>query len=274
LSIKKNRITVAIPVRNGSDYLAETLGLLHNAPISEILISNNFSTDNTENIIKDFQNVRIIKPPTPLKMAENWNFVTRHVSTEYFRLVSHDDLPKLESFEEHEKILDENPQVGMVFSRRSLIIQGRTLTKTLSVGKFNSRSYKSSQQLLEEVCRSGKNPCGETFAVTLRSDLFQNPRNNVAWFGDEPFELDTWLQISRLMNIVEAPIDGGGFRVHLNSHSGSIPNYFLQGKKVVSWAKIQPEYQGLGKKHRLTLILLINFRSFMRFLAFKFIKFF
>ena len=91
MSIKKNKVTVAIPVRNGSDYLAETLNFLKNASISEILISNNFSTDNTESIVKDFQNVRVIKPPTPLKMAENWNFVTRHVNTEYFRLVSHDD---------------------------------------------------------------------------------------------------------------------------------------------------------------------------------------
>lgn len=270
---QKNKTTVAIPVRNGSDYLGETITLLCDAPIAEILISNNFSNDGTENILSRFQNLTIIKPPSPITMAENWNFVTKHVTTEYFRLVSHDDLPNLQSFVEHEAILDTNPEIGMVFSRRGLIIGGKNKHINLGAGKFHSKKYKNSLDLFENICKSGTNPCGETFAVTIRTELFQSSDKKVSWFDDEPFELDTWLQIARQMQIVEAKTIGGRFRVHLNSHSGLIPNYFLQGNKVITWARNQPEYQNIRNREKVLLVLRIRSRALLRYFAFRFIKF-
>ena len=270
---QKNKTTVAIPVRNGSDYLEETITLLFDAPVSEILISNNFSNDATENILSRFPNLTIIKPSLPITMAENWNFVTKNIKTEYFRLVSHDDLPNLQSFIEHETILDTNPEVGMVFSRRGLIIDGRNKRINLGAGRFHSKIYKNSLDLFENICKSGTNPCGETFTVTIRTKLFQSSENKISWFDNEPFELDTWLQISRQMQIVEAKTIGGRFRVHLNSHSGLIPNYFLQGNKVISWARKQPEYHSIRIQEKVLLVLTIKSRALLRYFAFKFIKF-
>ncbi len=266
--VRKIRVTVAIPVKNGAEHIFETLCSLKGAEISQIIISDNFSTDKTGEIVKGFKEVTLLSPKKALNMIENWNFVTDSVNSEYIRLVSHDDLPNIESIIDHQSILDSNPDVGMVFSRRGFILETRRKQIILKPGRFGKKVFETSTDLLKEICRSGTNPCGETFAVTIRRSLFGPSSPAISWYGQEPFELCTYMQLARSAKIFESPNPGGYFRVHLKSHSGGVRNYFNQANKFVEWVQDQPEFIQIPFKYRIFLKISAKFRAILRTLIF------
>ncbi len=263
-----------MPVRNGAMFIQNTLNSLKDSKVSEIIISDNFSTDNTREIIAKFDNIRVITPRTPLTMSENWNFVTKSVQTEYFRLVSHDDLPNIDSIIDHQMILDAHPEVGMVYSRRGFVIEYKLKTKFQKSKKFGGINYESSLDLLKAICRSGTNPCSEPFAVTIRTSLFQRDEGAIEWATGEACELNTYLQLSRMKQIYESEISGGHFRLHTNSHSGKIQRYFRQARMIIDWVKNQPEYCHISYRDKLLLHLLVRWRATLRMVTFTILKLF
>jgi glycosyltransferase involved in cell wall biosynthesis len=269
--VRKIKVTIAIPVKNGEDHIFETLRSLKGAKISKIIVSNNFSTDKTGEIVKGFKEVTLLAPRIALNMIENWNFVTDSVDSEYIRLVSHDDLPNIDSIIDHQNILDSNPDVGMVFSRRGFILESKRKQIILNPGRFRKKVFENPVELLKEICRRGTNPCGETFAVTIRRSLFQPSSSAISWYEREPFELCTYMQLVRSAKIFESPHPGGYFRVHLKSHSGGVQNYFSQAKQLVEWVQLQPEFIQIPFKYRIFLKISTKFRAILRMLIFRLI---
>ena len=81
-------VSIAIPNLNGGEFLFETLKSLEmqkQAP-DEIVISDNFSCDNSLEVIDQFPNlkIRLVRPDRFLNMSENWNFVSDQVSSDWF----------------------------------------------------------------------------------------------------------------------------------------------------------------------------------------------
>ena len=71
-------ISVGVPAYNQGQYLAETLDslLCQAVPPTEIVVSDNHSTDQTPEILRQYEGrVRIIRPPEHLSMTAHWNFV-------------------------------------------------------------------------------------------------------------------------------------------------------------------------------------------------------
>ena len=89
-------VAIAIPNLNGGDYLYETLQSLQMQIVKpdEIVFSDNYSTDQSLDIVKMFPdlNIRVIQPASFLTMSENWNFVANQTKSDWFFLLSNDDL--------------------------------------------------------------------------------------------------------------------------------------------------------------------------------------
>jgi glycosyltransferase involved in cell wall biosynthesis len=89
-------VAVAIPNFNGGNFLYETLLSLRGQLVKpdEIVLSDNYSTDDSLQIVDLFPdlNVKIVKPPRFLSMSENWNFVVNQTESDWFFLLSNDDL--------------------------------------------------------------------------------------------------------------------------------------------------------------------------------------
>ena len=90
-------VSVGLPVRDGEATLARTLdGLLAqtHAP-SEIIVSDNCSSDGTAGIARDyaerFPSVRYLRQPRPLTALENLRAVLGESKFEYFMWASDDD---------------------------------------------------------------------------------------------------------------------------------------------------------------------------------------
>ncbi len=89
------KFTVIIPTRERSDTLYYTLKtcVTQDYDDLEILVSDNFSQDNTREVVESFEDKRIryINTGKRVSMSRNWEFALDHVNEGYFTFLGDDD---------------------------------------------------------------------------------------------------------------------------------------------------------------------------------------
>ncbi|MGC2062960.1 MAG: glycosyltransferase, partial [Thermodesulfovibrionales bacterium] len=114
------KVSVCIPVYNGSDYIAESIesvmGQTYRA--FELIVCDNCSTDNTEEIVRGFDDPRIryIRNPKNLGLVGNANRCLELADGIYICILHHDDVMLPDNLERKVRLLDEHPNVGFVHS--------------------------------------------------------------------------------------------------------------------------------------------------------------
>jgi glycosyltransferase involved in cell wall biosynthesis len=89
------KASIGVPAYNQGQYLAETLdSLLRQAvPPDEIVVSDNHSTDETPEILRRYEGrIRVIRPAEHMAVADHWNFVAGNLHSEWFSMLSSDDI--------------------------------------------------------------------------------------------------------------------------------------------------------------------------------------
>src|SRR5215207_1517689 len=92
------RVSVGLPVYNGENYLAEAIDsvLAQTYQNFELIISDNASTDSTEEICRDYaardRRIRYFREPQNRGAAWNFNHTFELARGEYFKWVAHDDV--------------------------------------------------------------------------------------------------------------------------------------------------------------------------------------
>lgn len=125
-------IAIAIPNLNGAKYLHKTLTSLQNQidKPDEIVLSDNYSDDESLEIIKSFPdlNIRVIQPDRFLAMSENWNYVADQTTSDWFFLLSNDDLLRDTAVKRLRKIISElSPSIGVVSFKSEIIDENSRL---------------------------------------------------------------------------------------------------------------------------------------------------
>jgi glycosyltransferase involved in cell wall biosynthesis len=121
------RVSVGLPVYNGERYLEEAIRSILSQTFSdfELIISDNASTDSTEEICRAISaldpRVRYYRCEDNQGLAWNWNRVFELASGEYFHWSAHDDLFAPEFLAAAVEVLDENPTVVLCYSKEQLI---------------------------------------------------------------------------------------------------------------------------------------------------------
>jgi glycosyltransferase involved in cell wall biosynthesis len=121
------RVSLGVPVYNGETFLAHTLESLLAQTFNEIevIISDNASTDRTQQICKSFAardpRVEYIRQDHNLGASANYNFVARRSHGEYFKWAAHDDLCEPTFVERCVELLDENKDAVVAYPRSVLI---------------------------------------------------------------------------------------------------------------------------------------------------------
>jgi glycosyltransferase involved in cell wall biosynthesis len=136
MSGDKSRVSVAIPVYNGDNYLAEALDsiLAQTYTDFEIVISDNGSTDATESICRRYmaQDSRVKYFRTAVNQGASWNFrrAVALASGFYFVFLAHDDKWAPEFLEKCVAVLDAQPEVILCYPKAIEIdTQGNVLYK-------------------------------------------------------------------------------------------------------------------------------------------------
>src|SRR5690349_9582986 len=111
------RVSVGLPVYNGEKYLTESLDALLSQSCTdiEIIVSDNASTDTTEDICRrymaDDDRIRYLRQPRNIGAAANHQVVLDAARAELFKWASHDDLYSTDLLARCVKALDEHAEV-------------------------------------------------------------------------------------------------------------------------------------------------------------------
>ena len=96
MSIRDNPLlSVIIPTRERPDTLAYTIktALDQGSQNFEVVISDNFSQDNTAEVVRGFSDarIRLINPGRRLAMSDHWDFALLHAAGDYVLFIGDDD---------------------------------------------------------------------------------------------------------------------------------------------------------------------------------------
>lgn len=118
------QVTIGLPVRNGEKTIRHTIdSVLRQTYLSwKLIISDNFSTDQTSKIIQDYASscprVLITTPSKPLTAEQNFRFVLSLSSSKYFCWLCCDDhWANDTTLDTWVRVLDNNPKYSTVFSQ-------------------------------------------------------------------------------------------------------------------------------------------------------------
>jgi glycosyltransferase involved in cell wall biosynthesis len=110
------RLSIGLPVYNGQNFLAASLDALLAQTYSdfELIISDNASSDSTEEICRDYAardpRIRYIRQPHNVGAAPNHYFLLTQARGELFKWASHDDLYAPKLLEMCIEALDQRPE--------------------------------------------------------------------------------------------------------------------------------------------------------------------
>ncbi len=116
------KVSVLIPTYNRSAFLKQAIESVLNQSLQdfEIIVVDNFSTDNTEEVMQVYSkngNIIYVKNSANLGAVNNYNRALRLASGQYIHLFSDDDIMnEPDNLAIKAKILDDFPNVGLVHS--------------------------------------------------------------------------------------------------------------------------------------------------------------
>ena len=121
------RLTIGLPVYNGEKYLAESLDALLGQSYSdfELVISDNASTDSTEEICRDYlardSRISYYRQPVNIGATPNHNWTFEHSHGELFKWASYDDLYGRDLLKRCIEALDDDPGLVLAHAYQAII---------------------------------------------------------------------------------------------------------------------------------------------------------
>jgi len=117
------RVSIGLPVYNGEGFLKEALESLLRQTYREfeLIISDNASSDLTEEICRDYagrdERIRYYRNDNNVGAAKNFNQTFELATGKYFKWAAHDDICAPEFMARCVEVLDRDPAVVLCFSR-------------------------------------------------------------------------------------------------------------------------------------------------------------
>ncbi len=241
---KSPKVSIGIPVYNGEKYLELALDSLINQSLQnwEIIISDNASTDRTEEICRRYQSQdqRVIyqRNSTNIGAAANYKQVFQLSTGQYFKWMAHDDKCSPNYLEECVKVLEDDPDIVMSFPKFVLIddsdhvfpliekntyvtSDGRTITTNLPRNFMSSRPSDRYGEVLFKTTE-----CYEFFGLSRREIIEQTSQHD-SFYGSDKVLLCELAMMGKLKEVSSAI---GYFRIH-NEQS----QFLKSSKERAAW---------------------------------------
>ena len=194
------RLSIGLPVYNGERYLAETFGcfLAQTFQDFEIIVSDNASTDHTEEICRSFAErdtrIRYHRNEKNLGAIPNYNRAFELSRSPLFKWAADDDLYHPHYLDTCVGILDESPDVILAHSRTAFV-----------------------------------DDRGESFAVDPATGNYIDPRTGTAQTTDSPMIADSSIPIVRFWQVLSRARWGthmfGVMRREMLQKTRLVPNF-------------------------------------------------
>jgi glycosyltransferase involved in cell wall biosynthesis len=128
------RVSIGLPVYNGENYVSESLDTLLAQTFTdfELIISDNASTDGTEEICRSYADndsrIHYLRQPHNIGAAPNHNILVQQARGELFKWAAHDDLYAPDLIARCIAALDEYPELVLSHSYMAIVDEnGKTI---------------------------------------------------------------------------------------------------------------------------------------------------
>ena len=229
-------VSICIPTYNGAQFIGEAIqsALAQTYPNIELIVSDDGSTDETIAIAKSFQtqtaaDFRIILHRN-YGLSQNWNFCISQAKGEYIKFLFQDDLLEPECIEKMVALARQNPEIGLVFSPRGIVIDASESNpilrkasqsiKDLHKSWSNLKSIQPGQELLADAnCLTNPiNKIGEPSTVLIAARVFAE----IGLFDSglsQYVDLEMWWRIMANYHIGFVAETLSSLRIHPQQHT-------------------------------------------------------
>jgi len=172
------RLSIGVPVYNGEEFLELALDSILNQTFAEfeVVVSDNASTDRTEEICRSYvakdNRIKYFRNEENLGASRNYNKVFELSRGEYFKWAAVDDLCASEYFEKCVHVLDSHPDVVVCYPRTKIIDQYGDVLEEYDDG-LNLQSGSAFERFRQFVRTAGE--CNAVFGV-MRSSVLRRTR--------------------------------------------------------------------------------------------------
>lgn len=184
-------VSIIITSYNRAQWIEEAIksALAQNYPNLEIVISDNCSTDNTEEIINNYlfdHRIKYFKNVTNIGMVQNFKkAISLHASGKYFLILNSDDrLENIEFIKEAVRIFQKYDNVHIVFAQSQILDENFKKIIKNNDKKFYEFEYRTGKDVF--INYSGKYNFGWD-GVVMERDIF----NSFRIFENEYTTFDT-----------------------------------------------------------------------------------
>ncbi|MFC9730445.1 glycosyltransferase family 2 protein [Streptomyces roseolus] len=171
------RLSIGLPVHNGEEYLAESFDALLGQTYGdfELVVSDNASTDGTEEICRDYAardpRIRYVRLARNIGAAPNHNYVFTECRGELFKWASHDDLYARDLLRRCVEALDERPEVILAHADQA-VIDGDGRVKVPYAYGLATASPHAPERFRSMLFEPG----GDDFYGVIRADVLRRVR--------------------------------------------------------------------------------------------------
>ncbi|BAY90114.1 MULTISPECIES: glycosyltransferase family 2 protein [unclassified Tolypothrix] len=226
MSNSLRRLSIGLPVYNGEKFIRESIDCILNQTFQdfELIISDNASTDKTEEICREYaakdNRIRYYRNATNIGCARNFNRAFELSTGEYFKWVAYDDLHAPDFIQKCIEILDQDPTVVLCHAHTSYIDEQGKFIQTYDI-KFKTDSSKPQERFQELLT---KHYCYQIYGV-IRADAIRKSPYIIGCGAADAIFL---LRLALLGRFYEIPEYLFFARSHpQQSMSMFLPNYLL-----------------------------------------------
>ena len=252
-------VSICIPTYNGQQFIAEAISsaLAQTYKNLEIIVSDDASKDDTLSIIKNHTSKTQIPihifNHKPNGIGSNWNNCLFKANGKYIKFLFQDDVLSPTCVEEMVEVLETNPHIGLVTSKRDFIVDKAhaskevetwietcgNLQRTLDLKVENNISIIDKSLLKSaEFLNPPRNKVGEPSIVMFRKDLV----DKIGLFDEnlkQILDCEYWYRILKYKDIAVIHKNLASFRLHANqatnvNNQNAITDYHAYNKILYS----------------------------------------
>ena len=194
------KISVIIPVKNRAHIIKETINsvITTNYPDLEIIIVDNNSKDNTEEIVRNYKNVKYIKNDDDRERSYSRNIGIKIAKGEFVTFLDSDDLLKNEIFESFKNSLNINRKDKFFFINYDY--------KKENINIKNSNIFKKNFCTIKDLVKSN---CISNIGIFIERELalknLWDENNYIIGTEDYDFVLRLMTKVNRAVLISKIP---------------------------------------------------------------------
>jgi glycosyltransferase involved in cell wall biosynthesis len=249
------RVSVCIPTFNSSAFVAETIEsvLAQDHPSFELVVADHGSTDETPRILERYAadpRVRVVLGEPGGGAQANWNRVTDLSRGEYVKLVCADDPLYAGCLTRQAAVLDENPDVVLVASRRDIVdARGDVVMRSRGLGGLRGRV--AGPDAVRRLVQMGTNIFGEPSSVLMRASAV---REAGPWSDALPYLIDEdmYVRVLQRGDFFAIPDSLATFRLSMTSWSLSLAHEQAVQNRAFH-RKVDLAYPGVIRRRDLLL---------------------